>query len=181
MDNSSSRIDDKDRKTQEKIVDDVIKQHFGETAAEVVAQRETEIDGRHSSDTDGEEEDQELPLPLTPDQLVEVRSQVISLKESGNTSFRKGDYPESISIYCRAITLCKHKELYPERAILYSNRAASEMKLNHAKAAIHSSSRAIKYNAEFPKAYLRSVAEHPSICPCNYNRSYFQTRKGLRN
>lgn len=152
MDKHGSKID-KDQDTNVKTVENIIQQHFGDTETEAVDKKEIKIDDdKQSSDTDGEE-DQEVAL--TPEQLLELRSQVISFKESGNTSFRRGDYLESITVYCSAIALCKHKELYPERAILYSNRAASEMKLNHAKAAIHSASRAIKYNSQFTKAYLR--------------------------
>lgn len=106
-------------------------------------------------DSDTEDEGVAEDEIITPTQLLELRKQVLDIKESGNACFRKGDFEEAILLYRKAASLCRYPELLPEKAILYSNRAASELKLNVPKPAIHSASRAIKFNPNFPKGYLR--------------------------
>lgn len=130
---------------------------------------ETKERDTHESDVDTDDDVPEEEDALTSVQVLQRKEEVLALKESGNSSFRNGDYEEAIKQYKFAGALCKHKDLYPERAVLLSNRAASELKLSLYKAAIHSASRAIKYNPEFPKAYLRYVAhQHFCIIPPNH-------------
>lgn len=157
-------MDPKDSLTaNERTVDDLLDKHFDKPAVQL------------NSPNDEEEDDlpvpEEAPLPvensdtedegvaedeiITPTQLLELRKQVLDIKESGNACFRKGDFEEAILLYRKAASLCRYPELLPEKAILYSNRAASELKLNVPKPAIHSASRAIKFNPNFPKGYLR--------------------------
>lgn len=147
-----------DQATNEKAVDELLDKHFDKEQDRVEEndddQSELKVTGEE--DQDRPDTDDESPEEdLSADQLAERKKQVLSLKESGNDSFRKGDYEDAIRLYREAGVLCRHKDLHTERAILYSNRAASELKLNLPKPAIHSASQAIKYNPHFAKGYLR--------------------------
>lgn len=147
-----------DQATNEKAVDGLLEKHFDKEQDRVEEndddQSELKVTGEE--DQDRPDTDDESPEEdLSADQLAERKKQVLSLKESGNDSFRKGDYEDAIRLYREAGVLCRHKDLHTERAILYSNRAASELKLNLPKPAIHSASQAIKYNPHFAKGYLR--------------------------
>lgn len=160
----------------EQAVEELIEQNFDKDPVDRIPDEEeedpevTQEEGDSAySDTD------EAPLDnLTPEDLVERRRTVLALKEEGNTCFRKGDFEAAVRVYREAASQCRHQDLYPERAILYSNRAASELKLNLPKVAIHSASQAIKYNPNFPKGYLRSVGrslalvQFPRAHLCNF-------------
>lgn len=144
--------------TNEQLVDDILSKHFDQKLLvtpkddEDTDQEEPVAVVEENPDTDDEEV---LEENLTPEEILERKTQVRVLKEQGNVSFRNGDFAEATQQYKAAGLLCKHKELFPDRAILYSNRAASELKLNLPKPAIHSASQAIKFNPDFPKGYLR--------------------------
>lgn len=146
------------KEANERTVDDLLKQ--------VDLDKDTtpteDVDPEVVEDSPNSEEDEGVEDELTEEELLERKKQVLELKESGNSSFRNGDYEDAIRLYRSASDLCKHKDLYPDRAILYSNRAASELKLGLSKPAIHSASQAVKFNPDFPKGYLRWVGVHSS-------------------
>lgn len=157
----------------ERVIDELLEKHFDKDLVDKVndkkcdseqdnqeESKEDDVDAQ-GSDTDGDEEEEEEVL--SPNSLMLKQQEVLEWKERGNSCFRKGEFEEAIKHYQTAGALCKHKELYQERAILYSNRAASELKLNLPKPAIHSASRAIKYNPGFAKGYLRSESAVPVI------------------
>lgn len=161
----SKQIDSMDKEqVNERTVDDIIERNFGQEVVGDKTENANEEVCDELSESENEESDESEPL--TPEQLLELRNKVLALKETGNSSFRNGDFEQAIETYRTAAALCKPKELFPEKAILYSNRAASELKLGHAKPAIQSASRAIKYNPEYSKAYMRFVWFYiPIDCP----------------
>lgn len=147
-----------DQATNEKAVDELLEKHFDKEQDRVEENDDDQSELKVTGEEDQDRPDTDAESPeedLSADQLAERKKQVLSLKESGNNSFRKGDYEDAIRLYREAGVLCRHKDLHIERAILYSNRAASELKLNLPKPAIHSASQAIKYNPHFAKGYLR--------------------------
>ena len=146
----------KQQDENERAVDEILQEHFnkdeldkhGVAQDEGIEEKTDEIAVQEEVESEDDEE-------LSEDQLQERRNEVLALKEKGNASFRREEYKEAIDLYSEAIRKCRHKDLYPEKAILYSNRAASELKLNLSKPVIHSASQAIKYNPDYAKAYLR--------------------------
>lgn len=60
-------------------------------------------------------------------------AQIAQLKELGNEHFRKGALREALDAYSQAIKLSAEKS--QDRAVLYKNRAAVELKLGNYKAA----------------------------------------------
>lgn len=152
-----------DKKSNEATVDEIIEKNFGKPDNEDNdnADDGSEIDpttrntAEQSSDTEEDEQEEELDYDNQSQMLSELRDKVNALKEEGNCMFRNGDFDEAIRTYSKGIRMCRAEKLYPEKAILYSNRAVSELKLNGSKQAIHSASRAIKYNPEYSKGYLR--------------------------
>lgn len=153
---------DRSSASNEKTVDEIIQKHFDQSSSQSSTQDLTTnksdndlVVGDDKNEGELSDSDDEPDVELTDEELQFQKAKVVQLKDEGNSSFRKGDYDEAISKYREGLSLCRHKAMSTERAIMYSNRAASELKLNHAKPAIQSASKAIKYNPTYSKAYLR--------------------------
>lgn len=70
------------------------------------------------------------PIPVRPQRSA----QITKLKESGNASFRKSDYPSAIKLYSLAVEMALGRPLWEpsglvreELAALYANRAQAQM------------------------------------------------------
>ncbi len=70
--------------------------------------------------------------------MASEEAQIARLKELGNEQFRNGELSKALDTYTQAIKLSAEKS--QERAVLYKNRAAVELKLNDYKAAEASAS-----------------------------------------
>lgn len=81
-------------------------------------------------------------------------TQALNLKEKGNEFFRQKKYADAIQKYSEAIQLCppdRKKEL----STFYQNRAACYEHLKQFDNVINDSTKAIEYNRQYIKAYLR--------------------------
>lgn len=81
-------------------------------------------------------------------------TQALNLKEKGNDLFRQKRYDDAIQQYSDAIQLCppdKKKDL----ATFYQNRAACYEHLKQFENVINDCTKAIEFNKQYTKAYLR--------------------------
>lgn len=96
----------------------------------------------------------EMEKELTEEEREERRKESTRLKEEGNELFKKGDYVEAEDIYSQALLKCP--ALYQkERAILYSNRAATRLKQDKTEPALADCTKAIELNPDYIRALLR--------------------------
>lgn len=163
-----------------KVIDEILEKHFdkvdigrvaGTAATETVSaavdddkttniiDNENVIEPVDSCTSSGDEEeegddDKEEETALSEEELAQRKLLVGRLKDEGNASFKACDYEDAINKYKEALRECP-KSLNTDRAILFSNRATAELKLNHVKPAIRCASKAIKCNPNFFKGYLR--------------------------
>ncbi|XP_077448694.1 tetratricopeptide repeat protein 1 [Stigmatopora argus] len=97
-----------------------------------------------------EEEDEEL----TEEEEQSRRMHSLALKEEGNSYFKQGDWSAAEQSYTRALRLCPCR-FAPERAVLFSNRAAARLHLERKEDGIADCSRALELNPDYVKALLR--------------------------
>jgi curved DNA-binding protein CbpA len=71
------------------------------------------------------------------------------LKDQGNAAFQKGDIEGSIAFFSQAI------DIDPDNYIVYSNRSAAYMKLNHISKALHDAERCVELAPSWVKGYSR--------------------------
>lgn len=83
-----------------------------------------------------------------------MRQEADEFKSKGNDHFKANDFEKSADYYTLALRTCP-LPFVTERAVMYSNRAASKMKLNLKKSAIEDCSKAIELNPTYLKAYFR--------------------------
>ncbi|WFD30500.1 protein-serine/threonine phosphatase [Malassezia sp. CBS 17886] len=88
---------------------------------------------------------------------AEATGRAIGMKDAGNKLFVKGDYTQAKAQYSEAIALDS------KSAVLWSNRAACELKLEQHGLAIADASKAIELDVQFTKAYYRRASAHLSI------------------
>eukprot|EP00116_Pleurobrachia_bachei_P007510 sb/3467772/ len=132
------------------------------TTDEVVSEK---ID-RLISDRLGQEPETENAVDATPvgevpdlpsyteEELEEIKSQVISLKDLGNSLYRSGHSYGAMAEYTKAIELCR-KQLDETRSVLHANRAACHVSCSEYKEAEEDCNSAIELNAKYLKALLR--------------------------
>lgn len=114
-------------------------------------------DDKSNHESDEEDYDvtlKDLELTLTESEKEDRKSKADMYKNDGNEKFKIGEFEESIDFYTKGLKICplSYKK---DRAILYSNRAASKMKLNKNKEAIKDCSKAIENDDSYIKAYYR--------------------------
>jgi tetratricopeptide (TPR) repeat protein len=116
-----------------------------------------EADQKKKGPSDDYVDEEKLKLEeeaLTEEQLEDRLKEAKTLKERGNEEYAKEEFKESILSYTKALLVCplKEKEL---RAVLYSNRSASKVKLELKEAAIEDCSLALEHNPGYMKPLVR--------------------------
>ncbi|XP_056140344.1 tetratricopeptide repeat protein 1 [Lampris incognitus] len=124
-----------------------------------------EADGGMDSDVEVKEEENTAPefddeylreaeKDLSEEEKESRRLESLSLKERGNNQFKAGEHSEAEQSYTQALCVCP--VCYSrERAVLFSNRAAARIHLDHKEPAIADCSRAIELNPDYMRAILR--------------------------
>lgn len=95
-----------------------------------------------------------LEESLSSEELDERKEKGQTLKNEGNLKFCAGEYDEAIESYTDALEVCPLC-FEKDRAILFSNRAACNMKKLLNEEAIKDSNRALDLNPQYVKAVLR--------------------------
>ncbi|XP_077284379.1 tetratricopeptide repeat protein 1-like [Arctopsyche grandis] len=118
-----------------------------------------ENQNEEKSSHESDEEDYEVTLKdletsLTESEKLDRKSEAERFKNEGNEKFKLANFEESIELYTMGLKICP-LAYNKDRAILYSNRAASKMKLNKNKAAIQDCTKAIENDESYIKAYYR--------------------------
>ncbi|XP_071089947.1 tetratricopeptide repeat protein 1-like isoform X2 [Haliotis cracherodii] len=116
---------------------------------------EEELDEeKDKKEVDDEELRKKVEESLSDDEKLERKDQAQEGKEKGNQAFREGSYKEAIRLYTEALHICPLS--FPrERSIMFSNKAACQMKLDDNKDAIKSCSKALELHPHYMKALLR--------------------------
>ncbi|XP_071517225.1 tetratricopeptide repeat protein 1 isoform X1 [Panulirus ornatus] len=96
----------------------------------------------------------DLELSLSEEEKNAKREESQKQKESGNASFKTGQFEEAVTTYTSGLRICPLS--YPkDRAVLYSNRAAAKARMDLKKEAIKDCSKAIELDDAYTKAILR--------------------------
>jgi tetratricopeptide (TPR) repeat protein len=101
-------------------------------------EQEKKNDNKQSEEENQEQEEEEF---------YKVQSNL--LKDQGNAAFQKGDIEGSIAFFSQAV------DIDPDNYIVYSNRSAAYMKLNHVSKALHDAERCVELAPSWAKAYSR--------------------------
>ncbi|KAM4727128.1 tetratricopeptide repeat protein 1 [Anableps anableps] len=96
----------------------------------------------------------EVEKELTEEEKESRRQQSVTLKETGNSLFKAGDWKKAEQSYTEALALCP-VSFSRERAVMFSNRAAARLHLDLKDEAISDCTRAIDLDPEYLKALLR--------------------------
>ncbi|KAM6907399.1 tetratricopeptide repeat protein 1 [Xenentodon cancila] len=97
---------------------------------------------------------QEMEKELTEEEKQSRRQHSLTLKDTGNSHFKVGDWREAEFSYTEALSVCP--VCYSrERAVLFSNRAAARLHLDLKDQAIADCSKAIDLDPEYLRALLR--------------------------
>lgn len=118
----------------------------------------------HDNEKSNDEEDYEVSLKdletsLTDSEKLDRKSEAERFKNEGNEKFKLANFEESIELYTKGLKICP-LVYNKDRAILYSNRAASKMKLDLNKAAIQDCTKAIENDESYTKAYYRLLLHY---------------------
>ncbi|XP_042223856.1 tetratricopeptide repeat protein 1-like isoform X1 [Homarus americanus] len=117
-------------------------------------EQEKEQEQEDDEDSVDEEYLKDLELNLSEEEKSVKRDESLTQKESGNDSFRNGQFQEAVAAYTAGLRLCPLS--YPkDRAILYSNRAAAKVKMDLKKEAISDCNKAVELHDTYTKAILR--------------------------
>ncbi|KAL3315260.1 RNA polymerase II-associated protein 3 [Cichlidogyrus casuarinus] len=110
-----------------------------------------ELDNNNQVSEESDEEDDE--------EWEELRRQKLSdeAKEEGNIYFRKSDFVSAIEKYTKAI------QYTPSSAVLYSNRAMAQLKLDQYAAAEVDCTSAISLDSKMAKAYFRRALARKNL------------------
>lgn len=84
-----------------------------------------------------------------------------SLKEKGNECFKNGQYTEALQYYTQALDLGQSKDA--DKAIIYKNRAACELKLNNHESAIKDATKSLDLVENDPKALYRRCQAYDAL------------------
>lgn len=93
-------------------------------------------------------------LAYSDEEKERLKNEAEEVKEKGNQQFKLGEYRESAISYTLALRTCP-LSYSNERSKLYSNRAASKMKLGLSKSAIEDCNQALELNPSFIRALWR--------------------------
>lgn len=91
-----------------------------------------------------------------------LRKEAETLKSKGNEQFKAGNYRDSAQSYTFALRTCP-LAFDKDRAVLYSNRAATKVKLGLKPSAIEDCSKAIELNPAYLKAYFRRAQLYEEV------------------
>lgn len=120
--------------------------------------QEEDVDSELKEASRGAEFDEdylrEVEKELTEEEKESRRQQSVSLKDTGNSFFKAGDWKEAEQSYTEALALCP-VSFSRERAVMFSNRAAARLHLELKEEAISDCSRAIDLDPEYLRALLR--------------------------
>uniref|UniRef100_A0A1B6JMC0 Uncharacterized protein n=1 Tax=Homalodisca liturata TaxID=320908 RepID=A0A1B6JMC0_9HEMI len=123
-------------------------------------------------DSHGESSDKDLNIPSLEDDLVDelalkdleltyteedrerLHKEAVVFKQTGNDLFKSAQYRESAHAYTQALRTCPLRYA-KDRAIFYSNRAASKMKLELTESAIEDCTKALELDENYLKALYR--------------------------
>ncbi|XP_034255584.1 tetratricopeptide repeat protein 1 [Thrips palmi] len=138
------------------------KDELNTNAAEAVPSLGTEDGGDESENKDTPDWDdfidevalKDLELTLNDEDKERMKNEAEDVKEKGNQQFKLGEFRESAISYTLALRTCP-LSYSNERSKLYSNRAASKMKLGLSKSAIEDCNQAVELNPTFMRALLR--------------------------
>lgn len=100
-----------------------------------------------------------LDKQMSPQERESSRERAYLLKQTGNDSFKAGQYSEAVETYTEAIKLCP-VSLAAERAVLYSNRGATWARLGKSNLAVEDCSKAIELNPAYLKPVLKRAQLH---------------------
>jgi len=101
-----------------------------------------------------EERLKDVEVTLTDEERQELKDESLRLKNEGNRKFKEEDFVMALKIYTEALNKCPLA--FPkDRAILYSNKSAAEMKLGELSVAIEDCGRAVELDPSYVKALLR--------------------------
>lgn len=116
---------------------------------------------KDDSDTDSIDELslKDAEVDLTDDQKAERQTIAEELKVAGNNAFKVGDFDQSIDKYTEALRICP-LQFPQQRAILYSNRSAAQMKLHKYKQAAKDCTKAVELDDKYLKAYYRRAQSY---------------------
>lgn len=101
-----------------------------------------------------EEALRELENKLSEEEKKERQKESTVLKNRGNEEFKCGEHLNSLKTYTEALKICP-LVYCNERAVLYSNRAASKIKINRKESAIDDCTKAIELNPNYIRALTR--------------------------
>ncbi|XP_048094102.1 tetratricopeptide repeat protein 1 [Alosa alosa] len=96
----------------------------------------------------------EIEKDLTEEEKEHRRKESVSLKEKGNSQFKKGEHVEAEESYTAALHICP-VSCSKERSILFSNRAAARSHQDKKEEAIKDCTKAIELNPDYVRAILR--------------------------
>nr|XP_015832371.2 tetratricopeptide repeat protein 1 [Nothobranchius furzeri] len=144
---------------------DRMREILGRQEEKVLVEEEQGIDVQEDSDSELKEEVsrevelddnylRELEKELTEEEKQDRRHQSLTLKETGNSQFKAGDWRGAELSYTEALALCPVC-FSRERAVLFSNRAAAKLHQGLKEEAISDCSRAIHLDPDYLRALLR--------------------------
>ncbi|XP_057307670.1 tetratricopeptide repeat protein 1-like [Hydractinia symbiolongicarpus] len=91
---------------------------------------------------------------LTEDVKKQKHEDALEFKENGNKLFMEANFEKAITLYSKGVDMCP-KSYAKTLAILYSNRAASYVKLEQKEMAIQDCTLALEHDSYYTKARLR--------------------------
>ncbi|KAE8743995.1 hypothetical protein FOCC_FOCC009361 [Frankliniella occidentalis] len=153
------------KETNSGIEDDLQNLSVG-TAEENVENSDVDEDSKKDESIDWDDIIDEVALKdkeisLTDEERKRCKVEAEEIKERGNEQFRLGDFRESAISYTLALRTCPIS--YPnDRSKLFSNRAASKMKLGLSKSAIEDCSQALELSPTFIRALWRRAQLYES-------------------
>ncbi|XP_014665987.1 PREDICTED: tetratricopeptide repeat protein 1-like isoform X1 [Priapulus caudatus] len=95
-----------------------------------------------------------LEEKMTTEEKEENRKESQDLKSVGNKCFKEEKYKEAFDNYAHALQICP-LSFFKDRSIMYSNRAATRLRLGQKEEAILDCSKAVELNPNYLKAVLR--------------------------
>lgn len=166
-----SRTAPQEKPDADAVVDELLVDAFGDVHVdEKLNNAEGAKESAEGNDEDEEDEESKEKKPaddyvdeeklkkeeesLTEDQLKERLEDARALKELGNQEFAAEELKDSILSYTKALLVCllRENEL---RAVLYSNRSASKVKLGHKESALDDCGLSLKHNPTYMKPLIR--------------------------
>jgi tetratricopeptide (TPR) repeat protein len=101
-----------------------------------------------------EEEQKNYELSLTEEEKESMRIKSVQEKDRGNALFKEEKYLEAFQAYTSGLKMCP-LIFSKERSIIYSNRAATKIKLGRNKSALEDCNKAIDLDPEYVRAIIR--------------------------